>query len=198
MCTDQTPAPAPRPIGILLAGGSGSRFAGPTHKLVTGFRGRPMIEWGVDAVRSAGLRPWVIWGFLADEAPELGDDVVVLRNDNWRDGMATTLTVAIDRARAEGLQSITVGPADQPMIPAEAWRRVATAATTVPIVVATYDGVRANPVRLDSSVWDLLPRTGDRGARALIEVRNDLVVEVACPGTPTDIDTLEDLRTWNS
>lgn len=192
------PHPDRRLVGVLLAGGSGSRFAGPTHKLVSDFRGRPLIEWGVSAIRAAGLEPWVVWGFLADQAPDLGADVVVLRNDNWRDGMATTLTVAIDRARAEGLCSITVGPADQPMIPAEAWRRVASSSSDAPVVVATYEGVRANPVRLDERVWDLLPRTGDRGARALIEARKDLVAQVACPGTPSDIDTLEDLRKWNS
>lgn len=185
-------------VGVLLAGGSGSRFAGTRHKLVTSFRGRPMIEWGLDAVRGAGLVPWVVWGALADHAPRLDDDVVVLRNDDWRDGMATSLAVAVDRADALGLDAIVVGPADQPLVPAAAWAAVAGADPGLPIVVATYDGRRANPVRLARSVWPLLPRTGDRGARVLLEVRHDLVTEVACPGNPIDIDTLEDLDQWNS
>ncbi len=181
---------------MLLAGGSGSRFAGPTHKLVTEFRGRPLIEWGVTAVRSAGLEPWVVWGALGGEAPDLGPDVVVLYNERWREGMATTLATAVAEARRRGLEAITVGPADQPLIPADAWRMVA--ASSGLIAVATYDGQRANPVRLAAEVWELLPTIGEVGARDLIRMRQDLVVEVACPGIPIDIDTLEDLDRWNS
>jgi molybdenum cofactor cytidylyltransferase len=182
--------------GVLLAGGSGSRFDGPTHKLLSQFRGRRIVEWGVDAIRSSGLQPWIVWGALADDPPALGDDVVVLTNPAWRDGMSTTLGVAVAEARRRRLATIVVGPADQPLIPGEAWRLVAEADS--PIAVATYLGKRANPVKLDAVVWGDLPSSGDFGARHLIKMRPDLVLEVACPGNPADIDTREDLERWNS
>jgi molybdenum cofactor cytidylyltransferase len=182
--------------GVLLAGGAGTRFTGPGHKLLADFRGRPIIEWSLDAISEAGLQPWVIWGAIGDDAPSLPDDVVVLRNERWALGMSTTLAVAIAEARRRDVSAIVVGPADQPLIPAAAWRAIAIADS--PIAVATYQGQRANPVRLSAEVWDELPMDGDFGARHLIKMRPDLVLEVACPGNPADIDTTEDLARWNS
>lgn len=179
---------------ILLAAGGGQRYQGRSHKLLAQLRGRPVIDWSTDHVVSATLAETIL--IIGAVAFQPVPGVTLLHNERWADGQATSLALGIDHARAMGHDAVVVGLGDQPFVPAEAWRLVAAA--TSPIAVARFEGGRGpNPVRLAAEVWPLLPRTGDEGARNLIRTRTDLVTEVTCPGSPADIDTVEDLDRWN-
>lgn len=180
---------------VVLAAGAGTRFAGEDHKLLAGLRGRPVVVWAVEHALAAGLDETVVVAGAVDVALPAG--VTVLVNERWRDGQATSLALALDHAAACAHEAVVVGLGDQPFVTPDAWRAVA-GCTDRPICVATYDGRRANPVRLAAEVWPLVERTGDAGARTLIRGRPELVCEVACAGNPADIDTVEDLRRWNS
>ena len=180
---------------VVLAAGGGTRFAGPTHKLLTEVRGRPVVTWAVEAALDAGLDATAVVVGAVDLRAVLPDGVVLLDNPAWAEGQATSLCTAVEWATAEGFDAIVVGLGDQPFVPASAWRAVAWAPH--PIAVATYGGRRRNPVRLAREVWPLLPRTGDEGARSLFAGRSDLVGEVACDGDPVDVDTVEDLEAWS-
>jgi molybdenum cofactor cytidylyltransferase len=185
-------------LAVLLAAGGGSRFAGPGHKLLAERHGRSVVEHAVASALHALGDVLVVTG-----AAELPRDVTamggvrVLHNARWAEGQATSLAAAIEFAAGDDtIDAIVVGLGDQPEIAPEAWRRVA--ASNAPIAIATYDGLRRNPVRLHRSIWPLVPATGDEGARALIRLRADLVEEVPCTGSPGDIDTLEDVLRWQS
>ena len=182
-----------RPIAVLLAAGGGTRYQGATHKLLAPLRGRPVYQWAIEHARHADHEVWVVTGCAAlDPVP----GVRFLPNPRWAEGQATSLQCAVAEATLRGAAAFTVGLADQPFVPADAWRAVS--ASTSPIAVATYDGTRGNPVRLSAEVWSLLPTEGDLGARSLIRQRPELVEEVPCSGSSADIDTLEDLLRWNS
>jgi CTP:molybdopterin cytidylyltransferase MocA len=184
----------PRTVAVVLAAGAGSRFAGPQHKLLAPIGDQTVAAAAIANAVAAGLDATVV--VTGSASVDLPAGVVGLHNPRWRDGIATSLQVAIAHARALDATAVVVGLADQPFIPAEAWRAVA--GSTSPIAVATYAGERGNPVRLARDVWPDLPSSGDEGARALMRSRPDLVTEVPCPGNPADIDTTEDLHRWNS
>ena len=187
------------PVVVILAAGAGSRFGGAGHKLSASLAdGTTVIERSLRSALASGVGPVVVvTGAQPDIVPaSLADTVTCHHNPAWADGQITSVHAGIDAARSLGATAVVVGLADQPFVDATAWRAVADAPG--PIVVATYDGRRANPVKLDADVWDLLPTAGDGGARALMRVRPDLVREVACVGSSADIDTTEDLRRWQS
>ncbi len=186
---------------IVLAAGAGTRYGGPEHKLsarLPGEAARSVIEAALTSVLDAGIGPViVVTGAAPDVVPaDLVDRVTIRHNDHWADGQITSVHRGLDEAARLGCTTAVIGLADQPFVTAAAWRRIAAA--DGPIAVATYGGRRANPVKLDAAVWSLLPATGDEGARSLMRVRPDLVREVACSGSPADIDTEEDLRRWQN
>jgi len=189
---------------VVLAAGAGSRFAGPSHKLLAPLRGRPLVAWAVEHATAASLDETIVVvgaEAVAVRAVLPADDLRIVENEQWADGLGTSLAVAVAEAAHAGHAAVVVGLGDQPFLTPDAWRAVADSVVTGsrggrPIVVATYGGVRRNPVGLAAEIWPMLPRTGDEGARAVMRLRPDLVGEVPCPGEPADIDTVEDLKSW--
>ncbi len=82
-------------------------------------------------------------------------DLTIVVNEQWNQGIASSLAGAVTLAGAHGHDVVVIGLGDQPLVEPSAWRAVA-AATGKPIAVATYGGQRRNPVRLDRSVWPRL------------------------------------------
>jgi CTP:molybdopterin cytidylyltransferase MocA len=180
---------------IVLAAGGSTRFGGAEHKLLVQFRGRPLVSWALAAAAGAGLDEVAVVVGSVDLRAVLPTDVRVITNTDWASGQASSLQAALSWADRQHHQVVVVGLGDQPLIPAEAWTAVAS--TPSPIAVATFEGRRRPPVRLEQSVWALLPTQGDEGARVLMSERPELVRDVPCPGEPADIDDMEDLIQWS-
>jgi CTP:molybdopterin cytidylyltransferase MocA len=183
---------------VVLAAGRGERLGGDVPKPCVTYRGRPLVSHALDAAIASGLGPVVlIVGHGADEvAACAGPGVEVVVNPNFADGIASSLHAALDWLAARGIvHAAVVGLADQPGIGSGAWTRVAAAYDDgASLAVATYGGVRANPVLIARDLWpDALALRGDEGARQLM--RSHPVVEVDCSdvGDPADIDTPDDL-----
>lgn len=186
-------------VAILLAAGGGSRFEATEHKLTALISGRSVCSWSLQHLLEANFEKIVVvtGAINLTEALEIeknnsSKSVQMIHNPLWQSGLASSLQCGINVARDLGAQAVVVGLADQPAVLATAWRQVA--ASTSPLAVATYDGVRGNPVRLHAELWQLLPETGDDGARLLFRSHRDLIEEIPCPGSAQDVDTVSDLE----
>jgi CTP:molybdopterin cytidylyltransferase MocA len=188
--------PVRNTLGVLLAAGAGTRFVGPKHKLRSLVGKDFLFTKTLGILLSTGLESTlVVTG--AVNLDDLTQDSPTVHNAQWATGQRSSVITAISYARLHGFSAIVVGLADQPGITSQAWQAVASSDS--PIAVATYDGIRGNPVRLHESVWGLLESDDsdpDSGARTLMRLHPELVLEVACKGNSADIDTTEDLSQW--
>ena len=86
---------------VILAAGSGSRFHGDAHKLLSDFRGRPLVSWALRHAIGAGLDETLVVTGAVDLTAV--DDrrrgvVRVDANTRWAEGQATSLQAAVDAA----------------------------------------------------------------------------------------------------
>jgi molybdenum cofactor cytidylyltransferase len=181
--------------GVVLAAGAATRF-GSTKQLAT-IGGVPLVRLAVDALRPATDEIVVVTGHDAPAVEAaLPPDVRVIRNERFRDGMATSLAAAI-HGLGDDSEAAVVLLADQPGV----------SAADVERVVERFRTTRARIVRLryaDGPGPALLSREiyaesghlhGDAGARVLMASNPDWVEEVVVDRpTPPDIDTEADLE----
>ena len=92
-------------IGIVLAGGAGSRMG--ADKALVPFRGRPMADWVIDALRAAGCDP-VISGPTARPGTRAVPDTV-----DTRRGPASGLAAVFLES---GADRVVVVATDQPLV----------------------------------------------------------------------------------
>ena len=73
---------------VVLAAGGGTRFAGPTHKLLAEFRGKPVVQWAVENATAAQLDDLVVVMGAVDLRHVLPAGVTLLYNPRWHEGQA--------------------------------------------------------------------------------------------------------------
>ena len=181
---------------VVLAAGRGERFGGAAPKQLAELGGRPLVAHALDAARASDAGAVTV--VVSDDrvAALVPDGVEVVRNPTPESGIASSLQVALRalEPRAE-VDAVVVGLADQPLVGAAAYRRVASAYDDgVRLAVATYRGARGNPVLIARRHWsEALDLDGDEGARVLL--RRYGTTEVPCDdtGDPSDVDTRADL-----
>lgn len=180
-----------RIAGVLLAAGNGSRLGQPKALVEVG--GRTLAERGIAMLKDAGADPvLIVTGAVQVELP----GVRAIVNPDWQTGMGSSVRAGLASLGTEDAAVIAL--ADQPLVGVESVRRlIAAFHDGATVAVAAYDGKPRNPVLIAREHWPAVSEsaTGDRGARAFLRDRPELVTLVECAdiGSADDIDTPEDL-----
>ncbi len=182
----------PSCAGLLLAAGGGSRLGVP--KAAVEFRGERLVDRGARLLAEGGCSPVVVvLGAVTVQVP----DAITVGNPDWATGMGSSLRAGLS-AVPPSAEAVVIALADQPLIGAEAVRRLVRARRDgAGVAVATYGGAPRNPVLIGREHFGEVAglATGDVGARAFLRAHPALVTPVPCDdvGDPADIDTPDDL-----
>jgi CTP:molybdopterin cytidylyltransferase MocA len=107
--------------GLLLAAGGGRRLGGRPKALLP-YRGRPLVEHAVLALRAGGCGPvHVVLGAAAAEVGERADlsGCVIVANPHWEEGMGSSLRAGLASLAGHGPGSGSgTGDEDGPEVPA--------------------------------------------------------------------------------
>ncbi len=188
--------------GVILAAGASSRMGQPKPLLRIG--DRCLLQHVVDAALGSRLDEIIL--VLGDRAEEIRATITlpsnrparIVLNPDYAEGQSTSLRVGLGSANTQA-DAVAILLGDQPGVTSELIDRMAAAflAADRPIVRPVYaGGIPGHPVFLARSIWPEVKRLrGDQGARALLRVRPDWLLEVPEEGEPpADLDTREDYQ----
>jgi molybdenum cofactor cytidylyltransferase len=183
-------------VGILLAGGTGSRFGGAKllHPLADGIAiaahaARHMLAALPSVIAVVRWGDFPLYDMLEQEGCEVTMSQAAVR------GMGASLAHGVAHVRdADGW---VVALADMPRISPDTIRAVAAALEEGAVIAAPqYQGQRGHPVGFGARLRDdLTALDGDTGARKMIErhAADVRLIDSADPGVLIDIDRKADL-----
>jgi molybdenum cofactor cytidylyltransferase len=162
---------------------------------------RPLLQHVLDNVRASGVGEIiVVLGFAAEAIQREidGQNVRVVINENYRQGMGTSLKAGLSAVNPQARAAIIV-LADQPFVRPATLDRLITEhqENRAQIVIPTYRGFRGNPVLLDRSVFpEIMTLSGDVGCRAIFGNHLEGIVKVPVDdvGILLDIDRQSDFE----
>ncbi|MGE0256509.1 MAG: NTP transferase domain-containing protein [Alphaproteobacteria bacterium] len=198
---EDTPVTAgPRIAALVLAAGQ-SRRMGTANKLLLPVAGKAMVAHAADAALAAGADPVVV--VTGHEAEQIrmalaGRPVAFTHNPDYAGGMSTSLRAGL-AALPASVDAALVLLGDMPRVGADTIARLAAAFDPDAgraICVPVRGGRRGNPV-----LWarrhfaEMGQLSGDAGARRLIDLHADAVIEVpmADDAVLVDVDTPQSL-----
>lgn len=189
--------PNPEVVGVVLAGGTSSRF-GEANKLLADVDDELLVRHATRTLLRADLSEVVVVvGYEGERIRAvLSDfDVRVVTNPNYADGLSTT--VAAGLRPVETANAVVFLPGDMPSVDPMTIHHLIDAyrAGFGTAIAAAYDGHRGNPVLFDRTHFDdLSTLDGDVGGRPVFLASDDsALIAVSDSGVLEDINTLEDL-----
>ncbi len=184
---------------VVLAAGSSRRLGRP--KQLEPWGDTNLLGHVVERTRSFPVDEiWVVLGHEAEKmlAETPLEDVFVVENLEWEEGLASSLRVGLDAlTRLSRCDRALIVIGDQPEISSSVVDELfrSHAASGKPVTVPKYRYSWGNPVLVERSLWPrLMSLEGDEGAQRLWHAHPEWINEVwVSDSSPRDVDTETDV-----
>jgi molybdenum cofactor cytidylyltransferase len=197
--TEEKPKIAPQIAAVVLAAGRSTRMG--SNKLLKPVKGKPMIRQTVETVLQSRASPIVVvTGHdeqgVRDALKDL--NVSFVHNPNYAEGISTSLAAGVAGLPLH-IDGALMVLGDMPLVPAATLNKLITAFDPTErrsICVPIFHGERGNPILWGRQHFsEFAGLKGDKGAKVLLVVNSDQVVEVPAgnEGVLTDFDTPDSL-----
>jgi CTP:molybdopterin cytidylyltransferase MocA len=181
-------------IGLLLAAGAGRRMGKP-KALVCDADGTSWLARAAHTLHDGGCDLVIIvLGAQADQALAVAGEVadVVVVNDNWADGMGTSLRAGLCYLAADHPDAVAavVHLVDLPDVTSAVVQRLLAKSSPFALVRAAYHRVPGHPVLIGREHWSALIEvlSGDTGAKQYLHKHKSGIVECGDLATGKDVD----------
>ncbi|WP_069659043.1 nucleotidyltransferase family protein [Arcticibacter eurypsychrophilus] len=183
---------------LILAAGSSSRLGRPKQLLP--YQDKTLLQHITDEAIKANLHPIIlITGAFSDEiaAPILQKEIEIIHNDQWQQGMASSIVAGLSHLILlnSDIKGVIIAVCDQPFITAYLLLNLIKMKTDSGkgIVACSYSNTIGTPVLFDHHYFNaLLQLTGEEGAKKLVKQNEHDVATIPFPKGDIDIDTEED------
>lgn len=191
------------PAGLVLAAGFSSRMKGDFKPLMK-IGGSCPLGILTDSMRTAGINDiYVVTGHRAEDVEgclrERGSDVKCVYNENFADGMFTSIKKGVSAAAEDGHDCFVMTPVDVPLIPPYVFRTVMDKfydSDRTEFVVACC-GKKAHPLVIPAALTEeVLGSTGENGMKSVTAPHEDRMIkaDTHCRSILYDMDTKQDYR----
>ena len=180
---------------IILAAGASARLRQPKQNLL--FRNKTLLQHAIDTAIAAKCSPVIVVLGSADiTIPGDRDEVTVLHNPDWAEGMASSIRIAVKKIIDNAaIASALIMLCDQPFVtPALINNMQLKQQETGNLIGACmYKGTVGVPAIFNCQLFaELLLLQGQEGAKKIINNYPDEVVKIPFEMGGIDIDTPED------
>ncbi|MDL2254022.1 nucleotidyltransferase family protein [Ruminococcaceae bacterium OttesenSCG-928-I18] len=180
---------------ILMASGFSKRF-GPRNKLLTPFRGKPLLQYPLDLLTSLSVFNKIFLVYNDPNVLEISNPYPIHTIYNARPelGQRESIRLGVSASNADFYLFV---PCDQPLLDANTIHTILARQSAGCIIEPTYDGKPGSPVLFSKSFRkELLTLCPASHARELKRHHKDSLVRVPISNQHAlfDIDTPEDLE----
>lgn len=164
------------------------------------FKGKTLLQIAIDTALASSCRPVIV--VLGANSKMIAStlsypDVNVIYNDNWQEGMASSIRAAVTEVKSDGtVDSILFMLCDQPFVSTALIEDMLSRKqeSGKAIVACTYNNIAGVPMLFSKAMFgELSLLKGQEGAKKLLQNHhtNDITLVTFDEGG-TDIDTPED------